>query len=84
MKNSYFAVYDKKANLFTAPFPSHTPGSAERSLKESINNPESVHHKYPDDFALYLVFDFDDESGLVVETYEPPRLIVEASSLVSS
>lgn len=78
----YFSVFDKKANLFGPVFSSHTLGSAERSLKESMSNPDSPHGKYPDDFSLYHLFDFDDETGLIVDTHEPPLLVVHASALV--
>lgn len=83
MKVSYFAVFDKKAQQFGQAFPSMSLGTAERSMKDSVSNPESPHAKYPDDFALFRVFDFDDESGLIVETYEPPQLVCEASALIS-
>lgn len=82
MKISYFAIYDKKSVSFGQVFPSNTPGSAERSFLDSIKNPDSVHGKYPDDFALYHIFDFDDDVGHVVTVHEPPLLIVQASQLV--
>lgn len=83
MKTSYFAIYDKKANTFGQLFPSHTHGTAERSFKESINNPDSPHGRYPDDFALYHILDLDDDIGQVIETFEPPQLVVQAIQLTS-
>lgn len=84
MKIPYFSVYDKKAQQFGVCFGSQTPGSAERSFDQSIKTPDSPHAAYPSDYALYRVFDFDDESGYVVETYEPPQLVCEGSALVKS
>lgn len=81
MKVSYFAIYDKKALTYGHLFPSFTYGSAERSLRDSVSSPDSVHSKYPDDFALYHVLDLDDESGQLLLKNEPPQLIVEASAL---
>lgn len=78
----YFAVYDKKSASYGQLFPSATRGSAERSFQESIKSSESMHGKYPDDFALYAVFEFDDESGAITNKFDPPQLVVEASSLV--
>lgn len=80
----YFSVFDMKANLFGSVFASPTPGAAERALRESINNPDSPHAKFPEDYSLYQVFDFDDNQGIIVETYEPPRLICHASALITS
>lgn len=78
----YFSVWDKKTSTYGQLFPAATVGAAERSFHESLKNPEAIAAKYPDDFALYSVLVLDDESGTVVETYAPPRLVVEASSLV--
>lgn len=80
---NYYAIYDKKAVGYGQVFPSQTPGTAERAFRESINNKDSQHFKYPDDFALYVVFEFDDELGTITKTFEPPQLIVEGSALVS-
>lgn len=82
MKISYFSVYDKKAMMFGQLFPSNTLGTAERSFQESVRNPESPHAKHPDDFALYHLLDIDDETGHVIESFEPPNLVVQASQLV--
>ena len=82
MKSIYFAVYDSKTASFGQLFPAATRGSAERSFQESLKDPSSIAGKYPDDFALYAVLEFDDESGTVVTKFEPPQLVVQASSLV--
>lgn len=79
----YFSIYDKKALQFGPLFASHTPGSAERSFKDAMANPEAPYGKYPDDFALYQIFDFDDEQGIITQTHEPPQLVVQGVSLVS-
>lgn len=77
----YFAVYDKKALSYGQLFPSNTLGTAERAFSESVRNPESPHNKHPGDFALYLIFDFDVDDGVVTKLYEPPQLVVEAAAL---
>lgn len=80
---SYFSIYDKKAQLYGALFSSPTPGSAERSLRDSVNTPDSLHGKHPGDFALYRILDLDDETGQIVEQYFPPQLVVECTSLTT-
>lgn len=84
MNVQYYSVYDKKAQVYGQLFPSPTVGSAERMFSETVNgNSESLVSKYPDDFALYQHFEFDDSVGIVIERYEPPRLVVEAAALRS-
>lgn len=83
MKIRYFSIYDKKALQFGPLFPAPTPGAAERSLRDAMQNPDAPYGKYPDDFALYEVLLFDDEQGIIDSTNEPALLVVQASSLVS-
>lgn len=79
----YFSIWDKKAVTFGQMFPSHTLGTAERSFKDSMSNPDSPHSKYPDDFSLYLILEIDEDTGMVSQTYEPPQLVCHASDLTS-
>jgi len=89
---SYYSVKDKKANMYQPAFPSQTAGTAERSFSEAVNNPDTMIGKYPDDFALYRLFELNDESGALHfftddlgEIILPvPILIVEGSTLVKS
>lgn len=82
MKISYFAIYDDKGQSFGQMFPSQTLGTAERAFQESLNNPESIHAKHPEDFSLYHILDLDDDTGHVLESFEPPNLVVRATQLV--
>lgn len=83
----YFSVYDKKALVFGAMFAAPSVGSAERMLTSTVNDKASEQNlvaQYPEDFALYQMFDFDDSSGTVSEAFVPPRLILEALAVVKS
>ncbi|WNK14536.1 MAG: nonstructural protein [Microvirus sp.] len=77
----YFSIYDKQTMSYGQLFPAQTMGAAERSFKELVNNPDSQQSKYPDDFALYLILDFDDESAIVITNFQPPMKVVEAIQL---
>lgn len=77
----YFAIWDKKARSYGQLFPSQTKGSAERSFADNVNQADSMANKYPDDFALYQICEFDDDIGVIVNKYEPPLLICEATTL---
>jgi len=82
MITGYYSVYDKKAQAFGQLFPSVTKGSAERAFTENVNTADSMANKYPDDFALYQIHDFDDDTGQVVNVYDPPLVIVEAMTVL--
>lgn len=58
-----FAVYDKKAMVFFPPFTVENVVSAVRGLEDTVNSPGNVINRYPDDFALYKLGEFDNVSG---------------------
>lgn len=81
MNIQYFSIWDKKARSFGQMFPSQTKGSAERAFSDNVNQKDSMANKYPDDFALFQICEFDDDTGAIVNKYEPPLLICEATAL---
>lgn len=79
----YFSIYDIKAQVYGQLFPAFTLGAAERALKESMGDPNTPHAKFPEDFDLYFMCEFDEETGRIHSVNEPPQLVVRASQLVS-
>lgn len=63
MVTKVFAVYDKKAEAFMAPFVYPAVGQALRAFSDTCNNPESVFFRHPADFDLYELGVFDDACG---------------------
>ncbi|WNK13667.1 MAG: nonstructural protein [Microvirus sp.] len=87
MRVSYYSVYDKKSLVFGQVFPAPTPGAAERMIEQTVNTPgDNLICKYPEDFALYYCFTFDDSVGELCSSEDEivPRLVVEAVALVRS
>lgn len=77
-----FTVYDMKAEFFGQPFFEQEEASAIRSFGDAVNdssNPANQWNKHPEDFQLYLIGAFDNETGNV-ESYLP-KAIVMANSL---
>lgn len=76
-----FAVYDVKVKAFLTPFFSPTASAACRVMRELVHDPASMVGKYPEDFTLYQVGEFDDMAGeLTPET--PPKFVIKLDSLV--
>lgn len=59
------AIYDNKAEAFFAINVSKTPSDFIRSVQVEAKNPQSMLHKFPSDYELYILSDFDDLSGIV-------------------
>lgn len=68
MRFLLFSIYDRKAGVFLSPFPSRAVIDAERSIVASFRDnslqgtPVAAH---PEDFALYMIGQFDDETGSI-------------------
>lgn len=58
-----FTVFDVKANAHLQPFFSTTAGQAIRMFESSVNAPDHQFAKYPTDFTLFEVGEYDDSNG---------------------
>lgn len=76
-----FSILDRKAQVFGAPFVSANRLTAQRSFKTLVHDRASVVYGSPEDFALYEVGAWNDNTGKV-ETQELPELVINAAELV--
>lgn len=65
MKVNLYAVQDVKAHRFNPPFSGQSHVEAMRAFAQPCQNPESLWNKYPEDFSLFHIGTFDDESAQV-------------------
>lgn len=82
MKLKMFSVLDMKAEFFGQPFFEQEEASAIRSFGDAVNdgsNQSNMWFKHPEDFQLYLIGLFDNESGELEKCL--PKALVMASSL---
>jgi len=77
-----FSIYDKKAEAYNAPIFFSKVGTAIRQFSEIVKNSDSIVSKYPHDFALYHVCNFNDESGHV-ESLGVPKFVIEGSEVAN-
>lgn len=81
MKKVYYAVYDRKAELFSAPFLEVKDGTAIRAVQDVvINQSDHAFAKHPNDFSLHRIGVFDDETG-VIEGQDAPKKVIEIETL---
>lgn len=80
MTNMY-AVYDIKAAAFLQPFFSQMDATAVRALAAAVNDPTTMLHKFPGDYALFQIGSFDEAMGQLVGQ-NPPRQLCMAASLL--
>lgn len=74
------AVRDSAVDAFMRPFFVPTTGMAVRSFSDEVRNGESPMHKHPEDFALFELGTFDEESGRC-DNLPSPRQLVRAADI---
>ena len=83
-KQELYSIYDKTAKRFAMPFPAASKAGAIRQVAlETQNKKDSVLVKYAKDFALYLVEEFDIETGKFAN-YKEPVFVMEMQDIVNA
>lgn len=68
MKQNVYAVLDTKVGCFGGLFLDMTDDAALRNFSDGVNdpNPQNRWHRHPEDFALYRLGEFHQDSGELV------------------
>lgn len=74
MKRCVVSVRDHKMASFGQPWFVPTLGVAERAFTDDINNPESIAFKHPEDYELFHLGWFEEESGRFENLDVPTQL----------
>lgn len=72
-----YSVRDSKGEIFNVPFFKKTHGEAERDFHMLANDEKGLVSKFPDDYDLYFIGSYDDQSGKV-EALDTPQHILKA------
>ena len=78
-----FSVFDTKANMFGVPFFAVSVGVASRLFADLVADNRSTIYRYPADFALYEIGDFNETSGLFT-SLDRPNHVCNASEFVAN
>lgn len=78
MKLIAVAVRDRAMNAYMRPFFVPATGAAIRSFGDEINRAadDNPMHNHPDDYDLYELGTFDEETGLLQPTEMPKQLAI--------
>lgn len=77
-----FSIRDAKSEVYNTPFFQKTHGEAERSFRTAANDDKTQINKYPEDFDLYYLGEYDDNTGQVTPL-DTPQHVLKAVSCVA-
>lgn len=70
MISQCFAVRDKAVGAFLGPFFVRSKGEAIRSFGDAVNDPKHQFARHLNDYALFQLGSFDDQSGMFTPAVE--------------
>jgi len=76
-----YSFLDKKMSLYGPVMMGHNDGQMSRTIVESFRGSKHLVEKYPEDFDLYEVGEFSEQSGVIVSAV---RFVSNASVFLSS
>lgn len=79
--NVICSVRDAAINCFLAPFTAKSTNQAARMFGDAINDTNSEMRKHPEDYDLFVVGEFEEETGELLPR-DKPELIVRGKNLV--
>ncbi|WNK13996.1 MAG: nonstructural protein [Microvirus sp.] len=80
---NHYCIYDKKAQVFNAPFSCQNHVMAMRSVAHQAHDQNSMLSEYPTDYDLMAVGTWDDEQGCFVNV-EKPEFIANVKQLIKT
>lgn len=76
MAKVYYAVFDRKAEMYSQPFLEIKDGTAIRAVQDIvINNKDHAFAKHPSDFSLHRLGEFDEQTGVITGKNKPEKII---------
>lgn len=78
------SVFDSVASTFGRPFFVPSRAVAIRTFTDEVNRPDEQSNLYlhPDDFSLFVIGQFDDQSGALLA--HPPEVLIRAKDVRNS
>lgn len=83
MKLQMMSVFDRALGAYMQPWFAQSKGQAQRMFTDEINNPQGDMHKHPEDYALFHLGEWDNETGaLTKEPINAPEQIATGANCI--
>lgn len=83
MKFHCYSLLDQALNTFSYPFPAATDNEARRIVRLAAQDALTTLHKSPDDFTLYKIGVFNNDTG-EFKSFSLPVQLDRVTSLISN
>lgn len=71
MRMLMFSIYDSKTGLYQVPFVAHNKAHAMRTVTDFLHSDKSPISRFPTDYELYEIAQFDDCTGIITSLSAP-------------
>jgi len=77
MQLKMYSIRDSKSEIFNRPFFKNTEGEALRDFETGVKDPSTMLHNHPEDFDLFYLGVYDDNTGKM-ESLPTPKHVIKA------
>lgn len=70
-----FSIRDAKGAFYNNPYFKPSMGEGERDFMTAVNDDRTMLNKYPEDFDLYYLGEFDPQSGVMISLDTPQHMM---------
>lgn len=81
MQTRMYSIYDLRSGHYNPPFVETHQAYAQRRMEDSIKNPDSRMSKEPENFCLYEIGVFKEETGRVV--HHPEFIYIDCGEQIA-
>lgn len=74
MIHTMLAVKDAKVGSFARPVPVVNAATGVRAFADAVNDPSTEYFKHPDDYSIWELGTFDDQTGTFTNSASPTQL----------
>jgi len=82
MKVQLYAIFDTATGVYEKPFFGQSDGEVKRSFMDIANDADHPIGKHPEDYSLYRLGNFDDNTGMVLN--EENECLCTAHEIIAS
>lgn len=78
------SVFDKAAMFYKSPIVVNHQNEALRIFESAMRTKGSDFSQYPNDYDLYLIGEFDEVTGTLIQTQDQPQRIISGLQMVKN